>query len=417
MGFVFCCGSVCPASSQCRVAKNQVIDPVGFEKGRRLQNWKVGDRRSIVRQFLAEDVARFVDITGDDNPIHVSAEFARGTPAGGVIVHGMLAASHVSALIGKEIPGDGAVWSSFDVVWRNPIRLGDQVRFEAEIKDIRVSTGVITLAITGTNETRKNISLEATAKVMIMQPEPSEVPKVSLKGKRILVTGASGVLGTAVVNRLRQEGAMPILWGRDLERLSTVAGSSEKLVVDMSSSVSLDEGIKALLDGGKVDGVVHLAAPPARAIGMDDPANADELAAHLNVGPVAFSRLCAALLPGMAAGGSLVVVLTQYVVGVPPLKMSAYVAAKLASLGLVRSIAAEFGPKGIRCNAVSPGMINTPYSESVPMRLKQIEAATNPLRRLCVPRDVADAVCFLLGPEAAFVNGTNLSLTGGAVMS
>jgi 3-oxoacyl-[acyl-carrier protein] reductase len=382
-----------------------------------LQIWKVGDRRSIIRQFRADDVARFVDSTGDDNPIHVSAEYARGTPAGGTIVHGMLAASHISALIGKEIPGDGAVWSSFNVVWRNPIRIGDQVRFEAEIKQFSVSSQMLTLEIIGTNETRKNISLEATAKVLIMQPELSETPKVGLNGKRILVTGASGVLGSTVANRLQQLGAIPVLWSRDLDRLATVSGASEKFVVDMSNTNSLDKGIKALIEGGKVGGIVHLAAPPARIIGVDDPENINELMTHFNVGPLAFSRICATLLPSMEAGTSLVVVLTQYANGVPPPKMSAYIASKLASLGLVRSIAAEFGPKGIRCNAVSPGIINTPYSEHIPMRLKQIEAATNPLRRLCVPNDVADAVCFLLGSDAAFINGANLSLTGGAVMS
>ena len=96
--------------------------------------------------------------------------------------------------------------------------------------------------------------------------------------------------------------------------------------------------------------------------------------------------------------------------------MSAYVAGKLAASGLVKSIAAEFGPKGIRCNGLSPGLINTTLTRDVPLRIKQVEAAVNPLRRLCTPMDVADAVAFLCGPQATFINGVNLPVAGGARM-
>lgn len=379
-----------------------------------LFEWKVGDRRSISHQFSKEDISRFVSLTGDDNRVHVSSEFSRKTPAGGVIVHGMLAASYVSTLIGKEIPGDGAVWSSFDVTWRNPIRLGDKVRFEAEITDIRNSTGVMSLSIIGTNETRNNTSLEAKAKVIIMQPEATERSVRGLQGKRILVTGASGVVGTAIAEKLRALGASPVLWARSGERLAVAAGNCEWFEVDLANPVAIDAGIAATMSEGPIDGLVHLAAPPARPTGIDDPANIEELEAHLQLGPVAFGRLCGRLLPVMPSGASVVAILTQYVIGMPPPKLSAYVAAKQALLGLVRSVAVECGPRGIRCNAVSPGMMNTPFAESVPLRLKQIEAATNPLRRLCDATEVADAVCFLLGPDGSFVNGANLPITGGS---
>ena len=385
-------------------------------QGVAVAEWKVGDRRSFVHQFSGEDVSRFVSLTGDDNPVHVSNVYARNTPAGGVIVHGMLAAAYVSTLIGKEIPGDGAVWSSFDVTWRNPIRIGDSVRFEAEIVDIRASTGVMSLSISGVNETRSNVSLEAKAKVILMQPESAERPKSALVGKRILVTGASGVVGSAIAAKLLALGARPVLWGRSGERLALAAGGGEWAEVDLADPKAVDTAVAKVLAGGKLEGLVHVAAPPARAIGVDDPANISELDTHFKLGPMAFGRLCAQVLPTMDAGSGIVVVLTQYVLGMPPPKMSAYVAAKQSLLGMVRSVAVECGPRGIRCNAVSPGMMNTPYSESVPLRLKQIEAATNPLRRLCLPTEVADAVGFLLGPEGSYFNGANLPLTGGAAV-
>jgi NAD(P)-dependent dehydrogenase (short-subunit alcohol dehydrogenase family) len=96
--------------------------------------------------------------------------------------------------------------------------------------------------------------------------------------------------------------------------------------------------------------------------------------------------------------------------------MSAYISAKMGAWGLIKAMAVELGPKGIRCNAVSPGMINTPYTKDMPLRLKQVEAASNPLRRLCRVEDVAQVVGFLCGPGASFINGVNIPVTGGARM-
>jgi len=384
-----------------------------------MKNWQVGDKRSIVHKFVSEDVSLFVSLTGDDNKIHVSNNYARTTSAGGVIVHGMLAASYVSTLIGKQIPGDGAVWSSFNVIWRNPIRIGDTVRFDAKIVAISESTGVITLSIVGRNETRGNDSLEATAKVIRMEESKQLIPLTSdvnlaMKGKRILITGASGVVGGAIASKLLTLGSQPVLWGRNSERLA-VSGA-EWVEVELMNADDIDSALTRFLAGGRVDGFVHVAAPPIHHAAMDDFSNLAELRSHLLVGPEAFARLCSKLLPVMEKESSVVAVLTQYVIGAPPPKMSAYVASKLALLGLVRSVAVEAGMKGIRCNSVSPGLMNTPYSEGVSIRQKQIDAAMNPLRRLCTPSEVAEAVCFLLSPAASFVNGTNLPITGGAEM-
>ena len=118
----------------------------------------------------------------------------------------------------------------------------------------------------------------------------------------------------------------------------------------------------------------------------------------------------------MHDGGVIIAVLSQAMLDVPPPKLSAYVSAKLATWGLVRAYAAELGPKGVRCNAVSPGMMDTPYTREMPVRVKQVEAASNPSRRLCRPEDVADAILYLASSRAGFVNGVNLPVTGGARM-
>jgi 3-oxoacyl-[acyl-carrier protein] reductase len=377
--------------------------------------WKKGDVRSIEHTFTASDVSRFAALTGDDNPVHVSNDYARNTPAGGAIVHGMLAASYISTLIGKEIPGEGAVWSSFDVTWKNPIRINDTVIFEAKVESVTSSTDMLSLIIEGTNVTKNNVCVEARAKIFCMQSikknEESVVSYQNLRGKRILIVGASGVIGTEISRQLSASGAQLILWGRDRSKLESLDG--ERHEVDLLDFNSLSGAIKKLRASQKLDGFVHLTSACVSNISIDDELNCEELKKHMELGPYTFSKLCSNLLPHMSATASLVAVLTQYVIGAPPPKTSAYVAAKMALLGLVKSVAVEMGPKGIRCNAVSPGMVNTPFSENISIKEKQIQAAVNPLRRLCTPIEIADAVCFLLGSSASFVNGVNLPLTGG----
>ena len=135
---------------------------------------------------------------------------------------------------------------------------------------------------------------------------------------------------------------------------------------------------------------------------------------EINVG--AFYQIAQRLISTIPSGGIIVQVLTQCVLDVPPPRWAAYASAKMAAWGLLRSMALELGPKGIRCNAISPSLMNTPFTRDVPLRMKQVEAASNPLRRLCTVEDVAKAVAFLCGPEASYINGVNLPVTGGAIM-
>ena len=72
------------------------------------------------------------------------------------------------------------------------------------------------------------------------------------------------------------------------------------------------------------------------------------------------------------------------------------------------------GPRGIRCNAVAPGLVLTPAVDHVAPEQIQVESRIYPMPRLCAPEDLANAVVFLASEEAAFVNGTTLMVDGGA---
>ena len=88
---------------------------------------QVGDVESIQRTVTEADVRRFVEMTGDDNPLHVDRAYAERTPFKDVVVHGMLGASLVSTVIGTKLPGEGALWLKQNFDFALPVRLGDEL--------------------------------------------------------------------------------------------------------------------------------------------------------------------------------------------------------------------------------------------------------------------------------------------------
>ena len=122
--------------------------------------WEVGDSRAVTHRFSPEELEAFAKLTGDINPLHSDSDFANRSAAGGPVVHGMLAASFVSTLIGVHIPGRGALWNSFEINWRKLIRVGDTLRFEARVSAVRAATRTLDLEITGVNVKSGEIHLE-----------------------------------------------------------------------------------------------------------------------------------------------------------------------------------------------------------------------------------------------------------------
>lgn len=383
------------------------------------KTWKVGDSRSLVHTFTSEHLEAFARLTGDDNPLHMDSRYAERTAAGGQVVHGMLAAGYISTLIGVHIPGPGALWNSFEVNWRKMIRLGDTLRFEAIVTAVHSANNTLDLKVQGVHCSTGETYLDGKARVMML--EAQDRTKMTLQGRRVLVTGASGTLGSAVCRSLATVGAELVIWGRDERRLEELRAALGDAVasshaVDLGDAGAIETALGVVLEQGPLHGFVHAAAAPLAFVAVDDANNDEQLRRQWTVAVAAFNRIVQRIVPGMDRGGSIVAVLSQAVFDAPPPKLSAYVSAKLAAWGVVRSLALELGPRGIRCNAVSPNMMDTPYTKDMPIRVKQVEAATNPLRRLCQPEDVAEAVLFLVGADSGYVNGVNLPVTGGARM-
>lgn len=126
--------------------------------------YEVGRSAEMTRVFTEEDVRRFADITGDRNPIHLSEEFAAESRFGERIVHGMLTAGLISAVIGMQLPGPGCLYVSQTLSFRAPVRLGDEVTARAEIVEV-ISERRLRLRTTCVNQ-RGEVVLDGEALVV-----------------------------------------------------------------------------------------------------------------------------------------------------------------------------------------------------------------------------------------------------------
>ncbi len=111
-----------------------------------IEDIEPGMTASLSRTFGEEEVEAFARITGDVNPAHLDEEFAATTVFGRRVVHGMLTASLISAVLGTRLPGKGAIYVSQSIQFRAPVFIGDTVTAEVEVASVDARRRRVTLA-------------------------------------------------------------------------------------------------------------------------------------------------------------------------------------------------------------------------------------------------------------------------------
>lgn len=101
-----------------------------------IDDFEPGQHVLLSKTFSAEDVQRFIEITGDVNPLHVDEQFAKGTQFGGRVLHGMLTASIFSTMVGMFLPGRGAIYRSQTLKFLRPVRVGETVTAHFVVRSV-----------------------------------------------------------------------------------------------------------------------------------------------------------------------------------------------------------------------------------------------------------------------------------------
>ena len=113
---------------------------------------KVGDTASLTKIFTESDAHTFAEISGDHNPLHLDAEFAATTPFERQLVHGILTAGTISAVLGMHLPGPGCIYLKQELNFRAPVYFGDQITATATVTKVREDKPIITLKTICTNQ-------------------------------------------------------------------------------------------------------------------------------------------------------------------------------------------------------------------------------------------------------------------------
>jgi NAD(P)-dependent dehydrogenase (short-subunit alcohol dehydrogenase family) len=245
----------------------------------------------------------------------------------------------------------------------------------------------------------------------------------TLTGSTALVTGGNSGIGRAAALALAGRGAHVVLSGRDAERGEKTAadiraegGTAHFVAADLSGQASARQLARraAEMGGGHVDILVNNAGGIYPVGPTHETTEADFYRVFtLNVKAPFF--LVAELAPAMAARGHGVIVnVTSMVAELGMAQTGLYGGSKAALVLLTKSWAAEYGPDGVRVNAVSPGPIRTEGAAGLVALLDQLAAAA-PSGRPGTPEEIASAIAYLASDEASFVQGALLPVDGGRV--
>jgi 3-oxoacyl-[acyl-carrier protein] reductase len=244
--------------------------------------------------------------------------------------------------------------------------------------------------------------------------------------KIILITGGSRGIGATTAMLLASKGHLVAINYKNsdsdaselVKKIIGVNGSVLSVKGDISDEADATRIFKTIeAYYGSVQAVVHCASPnpvPQTFESLDW----EIFQKHFDIQiKGAFHCVKLALKNMIETGsGSFVFLSSIFAEGVPPSQQSAYVTTKAGLAAMARSLAVEYGPKGIRFNVVSPGMTQTEMISNIPEKVKIMAKMATPLRRLAETEDIANTIEFLLSPSAHHITGENIRVCGGILM-
>ena len=243
----------------------------------------------------------------------------------------------------------------------------------------------------------------------------------NLEKKNVIVTGASGGIGNAIIKKLSEAGANILASGTRIEKLEELKKNFEGLKIlkfDISQSEKIEEFIENATNelGGSLDGIVNNAG-----ITQDNLAirmSLDEWQKVININLTSTFLMSKFAIKKMLKNKSGKIVNITSVVGhTGNLGQANYTASKAGIVAMSKSLAIEYAKKNINVNCISPGFIKTAMTDKIDDKFKEIIVSKIPSARLGEPEDIANAVLFLASNQSDYINGETLHVNGGMYMA
>lgn len=387
----------------------------------------IGQKEMLRHKVTQGDIEKFVDLSGDDNKLHVNKEFAAKTSFKKPVVHGMIGASFISTIIGTKIPGDGALWFSQTLEFLLPVRVGDVITVIAEVIKKIDRDRTIELNVEIQNQNRQVVT-RGISKVKVLEELEKAVEEIKEEttNKVALVVGATGGIGSAVARQLAEDGYDVVLHyhsnkDKANQLKKTIEESTKSKVFALQADINNETEVENLIEQAmreayRIDCFVNCASTPIPPINVTDLTWEDFLN-QMNLNIKINLSFIKKLLPQMLERkyGKIITIGSLFSDKTNP-NLVHYATAKAALEGFTKAMAFELAPKGIRVNMVSPSMIATDLTADIPEKMKLLSAMQTPLRRLALPEDVAGAVSFLASDKSDYLSGEVIRINGGQYM-
>ncbi len=242
-----------------------------------------------------------------------------------------------------------------------------------------------------------------------------------LKGKNIIVTGASGGIGNSIIKKLSEKGANILASGTRVEKLEELKKNYGKIKIlkfDINQKDKIEEFIENASKelGGNLDCIVNNAG-----ITLDNLAirmSLEEWQKVIDINLTSTFLMSKFSIKKMLKNKSGKIVNITSVVGhTGNLGQTNYTASKAGIIAMSKSLAIEYAKKNININCISPGFIKTAMTDKIDDKFKEIIISKIPSGRLGEPDDIANAVIFLLSNQSNYINGETLHVNGGMYMA
>jgi 3-oxoacyl-[acyl-carrier protein] reductase len=243
----------------------------------------------------------------------------------------------------------------------------------------------------------------------------------NLENKNIIVTGASGGIGNAIIKTLNEAGANILASGTRIEKLEELKNNFKKIKIlkfDISQSDKIEEFIENATSelGGSLDGIVNNAG-----ITQDNLAirmSLDEWQKVININLTSTFLMSKFAIKKMLKNKSGKIINITSVVGhTGNLGQANYTASKAGIVAMSKSLAIEYAKKNININCISPGFIQTAMTDKIDDKFKEVIISKIPSARLGKPDDIANAVLFLSSDQSSYINGETIHVNGGMYMA
>jgi 3-oxoacyl-[acyl-carrier protein] reductase len=239
----------------------------------------------------------------------------------------------------------------------------------------------------------------------------------SLKDKNIIVTGASGGIGNAIVERLNQNGANILATGTKIEKLEELKKKFDNIKI-IKFNISQHDKIEEFIEnatkelGGSLDCIVNNAGITKDNLTIR--MSLEEWSKVININLTSTFLMCKYSIKKMLKNKSGKIINITSVVGhTGNIGQANYTASKAGIVAMSKSLAIEYAKKNINVNCISPGFISTAMTDQIDEKFKETIIAKIPSNRLGKPEDIANAVNFLSSDQSDYINGETMHVNGG----